>query len=104
MEIQEQGSPRKVAIGYFILILIGSLLAAGLGGSFGWLIAKISPEFVKGLFSLKPQDGEVARYAFSVGMIWGLIIGVLVSSFSCLLAVIYKIIRLRIEHKVPSHS
>jgi hypothetical protein len=89
----------KTAAGYFLLILIGSLLASLLGGAFGALIATISPEFVKGLFSLKPEDGSITRYTFTVGMIWGLFIGVGVSGFACLLTTAVKIIRLRIEHR-----
>jgi hypothetical protein len=89
----------KTASGYFLLILIGSLLASLLGGTFGALVAEISPQFVKGLFSLKPEDGSIARYAFTVGMIWGLFIGVGVSSFACLLTTVVKIIRLKIEHR-----
>jgi hypothetical protein len=95
-------NPIKTAGAYFLLILLGSLLASLLGGAFGALIAKVSPEFVKGLFSLKPEEGSAVRYAFSVGMIWGLFIGVAVSCFACLLTTILKIIRLRIEHR--SHA
>jgi hypothetical protein len=94
----------KTAAGYFVLILLGSLLAAALGGGFAVLIAKVSPQFVKGLFSLKPEEGSVARYAFSVGMIWGLFIGVAVSCFTCLLTTILKIIRLRIEQRSISKN
>jgi hypothetical protein len=89
----------KAATGYFLLVLLGSLLASVLGGAFGMLVATVSPEFVKGLFSLKPEDGTVVRYAFSVGMIWGLFIGVAVSRFACLLTTVMRIIRLRIEHR-----
>jgi len=89
----------KTAAGYFLLILIGSLLASFLGGAFGALTATISPGFVKSLFSLKPENGSVTRYAFTVGMIWGLFIGVGVSGFACLLTTVAKIIRLKIEHR-----
>jgi ABC-type multidrug transport system fused ATPase/permease subunit len=89
----------KTAAGYFALVLIGSLVAAILGGGFGSLVAYVSPEFVKSLFSLKPGDGSVVRYAFSTGMIWGLFIGVAVSCFACLLTTIISICRLRVEHR-----
>jgi hypothetical protein len=89
----------KAAAGYFLLVLLGSLLAAVLGGAFGAVVATVSPAFVKSLFSLKPEDGSIIRYAFSVGMIWGLFIGVGVSCFACLLTAVVRIIRLRIEHK-----
>src|SRR5438093_8909946 len=80
-----QRSDRKAAAGYFLLVLLGSLLSAGIGAAFGALVAMVSPEFVKSLFSLKPEHGSVFRYASSVGMIWGLFIGVGVSCFACLL-------------------
>ncbi len=89
----------KTAAGYFLLVLFGSLVASLLGGAFGALTAIISPAFVKGLFSLKPEDGSITRYAFTVGMIWGLFIGVGVSGFACLLTTVVKIIRLKIEHR-----
>jgi len=88
----------KTAIGFFAVILLGSLLASLLGGLFAWLIATISPGFVTGLFSLKEEHGAVASYAFTVGMIWGLFIGAAVSGFACLLSTLLKLIRLRIEH------
>ena len=94
----------KTATGYFLLVLFGSLLSAVLGGAFGSLVATVSPEFVKSLFSLKPEDGSMARYGFSVGMIWGLFIGVAVSCFACLLTTILRIIRLRIEHRATQTS
>ncbi len=96
---KEEGFLPKIAIGYFLLILVGSLVAAILGGLFAMAIAMISPEFIKGLFALQEEDGSVTRYAFSIGMIWGFFIGAAVSGFSCFLSVILKIIRLRIEHK-----
>lgn len=89
----------RAAAGYFAVILIGSLLAAFLGGGFGALVASVSPEFVKNLFSLKPADGSAVRYSFSVGMIWGLFLGVAVSAFACLLTAVVRMIRLRIEHR-----
>jgi hypothetical protein len=101
-ETEEQNVQKgmgKGAVGYFLLVLLGSLLSAFLGGGFGTLVATVSPEFVKSLFSLKAEDGSVVRYAFAMGMIWGLFIGVGVSCFACLLTAIVKIIRLRIEHK-----
>ena len=94
----------KTATGYFLLVLLGSLLSSVLGGGFGSLVATVSPEFVRSLFSLKPEDGAVARYAFSVGMIWGLFIGVGVSSFACLLTTVLRIIRLRVEHRATQVS
>jgi hypothetical protein len=99
---KEESFLPKAAIGYFLLILGGSLLSALLGGLFALALAMISPEFICNLFSLSTQDGSLVRYAFTVGMIWGLFIGAAVSGFSCLLSVVLKIIRSRIEHR--SHS
>lgn len=98
----EEGFLPKIAIGYFLLILAGSLAAAVLGGLFAMSIAMISPEFITNLFWLKPKDGSVVRYASTIGMIWGLFIGAAVSGFSCFLSVVLKIIRLRIEHRSTS--
>ena len=89
----------KTAISYFVLVLAGSILAAFIGGAFGAVVAKVSPGFVTSLFSLKEEHGSVVRYAFSVGMIWGLFIGVGVSCFACLLTAVVNIIRLKIEYK-----
>ena len=89
----------KSAISYFIVILIGSLVASFAGGGFALLIAKISPELVSSLLSLKPSDGSVYGYAFSVGMLWGLFIGVGTACFTCGLSALVQIIKLRIEHK-----
>ena len=88
----------KTAIGFFVIILVGALLAALVGGLFGAIIAAVSPEFVRGLFSVKAEAG-VLRYAFAVGMIWGLFIGAAVAGFACFLAAIIKILRIRFEHK-----
>lgn len=88
----------KTAVGFFLVVLLGSLLSSFLGGMFAWVVAAISPEFVSSLFSLSVDSGSVSRYAFSVGMIWGLFIGAAVSGFACLLSTLLKLIRLRIEH------
>ena len=87
----------KTAITYFAVILIGSLIASAIGGAFAVMLAKISPEFVEGLFS--KADASIARYSCVVGMIWGLFIGGATSGFACLLSVIIKILRIRLEYK-----
>lgn len=89
----------KSALTYFAIILFGSLVSAIMGGGFAVLIATVSPEFVTNLFSLNPADGSASRYAFSVGMLWGLFIGVGATCFACGLSVLVKIIRFRVEHK-----
>ena len=88
----------KSAVGFFVVMLVGALLSAFVGGAFGALVATISPEFVAGLFYREAEAG-VARYAFAVGMIWGVFIGAAVSGFACFLAAIIKILRIRFEHK-----
>ncbi|MFM2197570.1 MAG: hypothetical protein RLZZ505_1002 [Verrucomicrobiota bacterium] len=88
----------KTAIQLFGVVLGGALLSALLGGLFAMLVAVISPEFVSGLFSLE-EGVSVARYAFSVGMIWGLFIGAGVGGFVCGLSVLLGLIKLRIDFK-----
>jgi hypothetical protein len=92
----------RQAVGYFMLVLGGSLVAAVIGGGFGALVAAVSPEFVSNLFFLDEEDGSVVRYAFSIGMLWGLFLGLGVSCFACVLTAIVKIIRLRVEHRSGS--
>jgi hypothetical protein len=79
----------KSAVGYFVIILCGSLFSAALGAGFGALIAAISPEFVVNLFVLE-SEAAIVRYSLVVGMIWGLFIGGGVSGFGCLLAAMAK--------------
>lgn len=86
----------KSAIQLFGVILGASLLSALLGGLFAMLIASVSPEFIKNLFSVT-QGASVVRYAFSVGMIWGLFLGAGVSGFACGLSVLMKILNLWIK-------
>jgi len=88
----------RTAIGFFVIILLGALLSALVGGGFGAGVAAISPEFVAGLFSHKTEAG-IVRYAFAVGMIWGVFIGAAVSGFACFLAVVIKILRIRLEYR-----
>lgn len=89
----------KSAIGYCAIILFGSLLAALIGGGFATLIAFVSPELVTGIFSLDPVSSSVPRYAFAVGMLWGLFIGVGATCFACGLSALVQIIRLRVDYK-----
>lgn len=88
----------KTAIQLFGVVLGGALISAILGGLFVMLVAVISPEFVSGLFSLE-EGVRIARYAFSVGMIWGLFIGAAVGGFACGLSVLLGLIKLRIDLK-----
>jgi hypothetical protein len=88
----------KGSIWFFVIIVVGSLLSAFLGGAFGALVAAISPEFVKSLFGADAGE-SVVRYSFAVGMIWGVFIGAAVAGFACLLAAVIKILRIRFEFK-----
>jgi hypothetical protein len=88
----------RTAIQLFGVVLGGALVSAILGGLFAMLVAVVSPDFVSGLFSLK-EEVSVARYAFSVGMIWGLFIGAGVGGFACGLSVLLGLIRLRVNVK-----
>ena len=87
----------KTAIGFFVIVLVGSLVAAVVGGIFGAVVALISPEFVGSLFG---TEKHLARYAFAVGMIWGVFIGAGASCFACFLAAVVKIFRFRFERKM----
>ena len=91
------------SIKYFLIILVGALLSSIVGGAFGWLIAFISPEFVDNLFYVE-KEVNIQKYAFSVGMIWGIFIGAAVSGFSCFLTVIYKIARLKSNGDSPQSA
>ncbi len=91
-------SALKTAVGFFVVVLVCALFSALVGGAFGALVATISPEFVSSLFSQKAEAG-IVRYAFAVGMIWGVFIGAAVSGFACLLASILRILRIRLEYK-----
>ena len=88
----------KTAVGFFVAIVIGALASAALGGVFAALIAAISPELVKGLFSAEAAE-SVIRYSVAVGMIWGVFIGAAVAGFACFLAAVIKILRIRFEFK-----
>lgn len=65
---------------YFFYILGAAILASIVGGAFAAIIAMISPEFVKGLFSVQ-EGASPSRYATAVGAIWGVFIGAGVMGF-----------------------
>jgi hypothetical protein len=75
---------------YFLYVLGAALLAAAVGGAFASIVAVISPEFVKGLFS-PPEGTSLPRYAAAVGMIWGVFIGAGVMGFSLGLVTLVQI-------------
>ncbi|HUJ70834.1 MAG TPA: hypothetical protein VLZ30_01230 [Verrucomicrobiae bacterium] len=74
---------------YFICIVAGALVSSVLGGLFAFVVAFVSPEFVRGLFS--PVAGtDVPRYAAGVGMVWGIFLGTAAMGFSLLLVTIIQ--------------
>ena len=80
-------------IRYFCYIVAGALVSSVIGGLFATIIALISPDFVKGLFS--PSAGaDLTRYAAVVGMIWGIFLGTAVMAFSLLLVTAIQVAKL----------
>jgi len=74
----------------FLCVLVAALSSAVLGGLFASVVALVSPEFVRGLFT--PEGSEsVVRYAAAVGMIWGLFLGTGVMGFVLLVAALYRL-------------
>ena len=86
----------RTAVGLFVMILISSLIASVIGGVFAMVVALVSPEFVRSLFAALD---DVVRYAFAVGMVGGVFMGAAVSCGACFLAVVIKIIRIRLENR-----
>jgi hypothetical protein len=78
---------------YFVCILLAALGSAAVGGIFAALVALISPQFVKGLFSVAP-DASLTRYAAAVGMIWGVFIGAAAMGFSLALVTLLQVAKL----------
>ena len=92
----------RTAIGFFLIMLTGAILSSFLGGAFATMIAWISPDFVAGLFASEAKQ-NLTRYSFVVGMLWGFFIGVGVSGFACSLAVLLKILKIRLDYQ-KEHS
>ena|SRR5258705_13983799 len=83
---------------YFFYVLGAALLSAVVGGIFAAVVAVISPEFVKGLFT--PKDGTLLpRYAAAVGMIWGVFIGAGVMGFCLGLVTLVQIAKVFTKKK-----
>lgn len=78
---------------YFFYVLGAAILAATVGGVFASIIALISPEFVKGLFSTT-EGTSVPRYAAAVGAIWGVFMGAAVMGFCLGLLTLVRIARI----------
>ena len=90
---------------YFLYILCAAILASVVGGVFASVVASISPEFVKGLFS-PPEGTSLPRYAAAVGAIWGVFIGASVMGFCLGLVTLLQIAKLIAKKKGEdtSHS
>jgi uncharacterized integral membrane protein len=76
----------------FFLILVAALGSSILGALFAAVVALVSPEFIRTLFS-PPVTGSVTRYAAGVGMVWGLFLGTAVMGFSLLIGSLAKVTR-----------
>jgi len=88
----------KTAIHFFLIILVGAIGAALVGGGFAAIIGLLAPEFVNDLFGGYEEElPHPVRYATAVGMIWGVFIGAAAASFSCALSVVIRLIKLRID-------
>jgi hypothetical protein len=80
---------------YFFYIVGGALVSAALGGVFACVVALVSPEFVRTLFSSEASAAgtSLVRYAAAVGMIWGIFLGTAVMGFSLLLVTALHVAR-----------
>ena len=87
---------------YFSYIVVGALVSSLLGGLFACMVAFISPEFVKGLFS-PPAGTALPRYAAAIGMIWGVFLGTAAMGFSLLLVTIVQVAKV-LKKKSDEHT
>src|SRR5260221_10710420 len=78
---------------YFFYIVAAALASSVVGGAFACMVALVSPEFVKSLFS-PPDSSNLVRYAAAVGMIWGIFLGTAVMAFSLLLVTVVQAAKL----------
>lgn len=88
---------------YFFYVLGAALLAALVGGVFASIVALISPEFVKSLFS-PPNGTSLPRYAAAVGAIWGVFIGAAVMGFCLALVTLVQVARVLTKKKGEAES
>jgi hypothetical protein len=88
---------------YFFFVLGAAILTSIVGGVFASVVALISPEFVKGLFS--PPDGtSLPRYAAAVGAIWGVFLGAGVMGFCLGLMTLVQIAKVFTKKKGDDDS
>lgn len=69
----------RVAVLYLRLIFLGALAAWVVGGLVAMGIAALSPAFYRNTFAAPDTWGELLRYAWVGGSIWGIEIGGVVS-------------------------
>ena len=96
----DEGAPihTMIFLRYFFYVLGAAILASIVGGVFASVVAVISPEFVKGLFS-PPEGTSLARYAAAVGAIWGVFIGAGVMGFCLGLVTLVQIAKVFTKKK-----
>jgi hypothetical protein len=71
----------------FCMIFAAGLISSVLGGGFGWLVGRISPEFIQMLAQpYRVQSAE--RLAAAMGTIAGLLIGAAAMAFGLLISAI----------------
>jgi hypothetical protein len=97
-------NPSMTFLRYFFYIVAGALASAVFGGLFACVVALVSSEFVRSLFS-PPQDTELVRYAAAVGMVWGIFLGTAVMAFSLFLVTavqVAKILKQKSEERTDA--
>jgi len=71
----------------FLLIIIAGLGSAALGCGLGWLVGRLSPEFIE-LVALTPTVAEPARLGAALGLVSGLLLGAAAMAFGLVVDVI----------------
>src|SRR5262245_11202544 len=67
----------------FVLIVLAGLGSAALGGGLGWLVGRLSPEFV-GLLAQPSPVADPRRLGAAFGVVSGLLLGALAMAFGLL--------------------
>ena len=78
--VSKARSPHNLAVVYVVLICVAALVCWALGGVVAMGLATLSPEFYRHAFRGVPEDfGQMLRYAWVGGSIWGIQFGGLAS-------------------------
>jgi len=88
---------------YFLYMLGAAISASVIGGIFASIVAMISPDFVKRLFSV-PDPTPITPYAAAVGAIWGVFIGAGVMGFCLGLVTLVQIAKIVAKKKGDDDS